>query len=100
MPTAITPGPPAGPATPAAGMRLSSRMPAIFRSPTRTSLGHFRRALSDAARASASATASALTSEYPPHRSGVPRGRTRMDVSRLVPGAASHARPRRPRPAA
>src|SRR5207249_1343875 len=77
MPTAITPGPPAGPATPAAGMRLSRRLPAIFRSPTRTSVGHFRRALSDAARASASAPASALTSDDPPRRPGVPRGRRR-----------------------
>src|SRR6267143_1666866 len=58
MPTAITAAPPAA-LGPAAGVRLSRRMPAILRPPTRRSFGHLSRALMPATRARASATASA-----------------------------------------
>src|SRR2546426_6994946 len=80
-------------------IRVSTRIPASLRPRARTSFGHLSRASMPVARRSASATATAVAIENVARSAGAIRGRTRIEASRLVPGASFHDRPRRPRPA-
>src|SRR5439155_1402458 len=80
-------------------IRDSTRIPASLRPRASTSFGHLSRASMPVVRRSASATATAVAIENVARSAGAIRGRTRIEASRLVPGASFHDRPRRPRPA-
>src|SRR2546421_7416723 len=82
-----------------APLRDSSRIPPSFRPRASTSLGHLSLASSPVLRRRASAAATAVVSENRGQSPSGTRGHTRMDTSRLVPGASVQGRPRRPRPA-
>ena len=74
---------------------ISHRMPATLRSPISRSLGQTMRA--SGPRASAAPTATTIGSI--PASTGATGGRSSTETSSACPRAASHERPRRPRPA-
>ncbi len=85
----------------------STRMPAIFRPPTRTSLGHLivaSRPVHAATTSAVATAASAVNQAQPKAASGTAGarcggGNSTTDIKIDVRGGAIHDRPRRPRPA-
>src|SRR6202020_250908 len=78
----------------------SARIPASFRSPTRTSFGHFRLAATPAAERTPAATATPVSSGSQPRADGgTEAGRNSTENVSDAPGWLTHVRPARPRPA-
>ena len=78
----------------------SARMPASFRSPTRTSFGHLSRAATPDADRTPAATATPVSSGSQPRADGgTEAGRSSTENVSDAPGWLTHVRPARPRPA-